>query len=348
MKELGLFPLLYKDELLYSFFSRYHIKKGHPSIVNTAEDLFENQRRQIEVEFFDKLSQEASYHLTKNSSIEEIIMEHTMFKQYVKFLSLEKRKTALEDLVQMKGRYTESLAMPWYTNENKRFLRYCPACIAADREEFGEAYWHTIHQLRGLNICCHHHCRLYNGIVVLGRKCQMNFVALENQELDMEIVLCEDETEIKLADYVYRVFRQPISFVNDVSITDFMNSKLEYTKYISTSGSMKKLQILCEDFFEYYKTIEDAPYGLMNRVQIDSVFLGHRFNMYEICKIAMLLGVDADEFIELKLPKVSQQQQFKEDVLRLHNQGISSWNIAKMLDTNLTLIKNTIKRQTKI
>lgn len=344
MKELGIFLQPYKDELLYSLFSRYHIRKGHLSLVNTAEDLFENQRRQAEIEFFDKLTEEAYYHLTKNRSMEEVIMEHTMYKQYAKFLSLEKRKCALEDLVQMKGRYTESLAMPWYTNENKRYLRYCPLCVEADRKKFGEAYWHTIHQLRGINICCLHHCRLYNGNVVLGRKCQLNFVPLENQELNMNVELCKDETEIKLTDYVYSVFQQPISFDNDVSITDFMNSKLEYTKYISTSGNMKKLQLLCDDFFEYYKTIKDNPYGLINREQIDSIFLGHRFNMYEICKLGMLVGVEEDEFIDLKLPEISQQQQFTEDVLRLKKQGLGNYLIAKMLNTNATLVKNTCIR----
>lgn len=347
MKELGMWLQPYKDELLYSLFSRYHIRKGHLFLVNTAEDLFENQRRQAEIEFFDKLTEEACYHLTRKRSMEDVIMEHTMFKQYAKFLPLSKRVSALKDLVQMKGRYTESLAMPWYTNENKRYLRYCPCCVKEDREELGEAFWKTIHQLRGVSICPIHHCRLYNGNVIIGRKQQLNFVALETQELNMNVQISVDEIEIKLADYVYRVFRQPVSFENDVSITDFMNSKLEYTKYISTSGSMKKLQILCDDFFEYYKTIEDIPYGLMNREQVDSVFLGYRFNMYEICKLGMLLGIREDEFMDLKLPEVSQQQRFIDEVMSLYSQGISSWNIAKILDTNGTLVKNTIKRQLK-
>lgn len=344
MKELGFFLQPYKDELLYSLFSRYHIRRGHLCLVHTAEDFFEKQRRQTDVEFYDSLTEEACYHLTKYRSMEDVIMEHTMFKQYVKFQTLEKRKTVLRELVQMKDMTLKTISVPPEFNGIKRYLRYCPLCIENDREEFGEAYWHTIHQLRGIEMCPIHHCRLYNGSVVLNLKRQLNFEALENQELNMKIVMCEDETEIKLADYVYKVFKQPVSFENDIGISEFMNAKLDYTKYITTGGSMKKLQLICDDFFEYYKTIKDAPYGLMNREQIDSVFRGFRFNMYEICKLAMLLGIDADEFIDLKLPEVSQKEQFVEDVLRLKRQGLGYGTIAKILDTNATLVKNTCIR----
>src|SRR5579859_3866525 len=37
-----------------------------------------------------------------------------------------------------------------------RQYRFCPACVAADRDEFGETYWHRIHQVPGVLVCPSH------------------------------------------------------------------------------------------------------------------------------------------------------------------------------------------------
>jgi hypothetical protein len=35
-------------------------------------------------------------------------------------------------------------------------LRFCPCCVEQDRSNFGETYWHRIHQVPGVEVCPHH------------------------------------------------------------------------------------------------------------------------------------------------------------------------------------------------
>lgn len=49
----------------------------------------------------------------------------------------------------------------WKSTTKKAWsLRYCPACVRADTEKYGEPYWHREHQLPLAMVCCVHHCRL--------------------------------------------------------------------------------------------------------------------------------------------------------------------------------------------
>ncbi|MBQ6361850.1 MAG: TniQ family protein [Lachnospiraceae bacterium] len=46
------------------------------------------------------------------------------------------------------------------TGAESKSIRYCPECIKADREKYGESYIHVTHQLRGVQVCPVHRCRL--------------------------------------------------------------------------------------------------------------------------------------------------------------------------------------------
>jgi hypothetical protein len=35
-------------------------------------------------------------------------------------------------------------------------LRFCPSCVEQDKANFGETYWHRIHQIPGVEVCPHH------------------------------------------------------------------------------------------------------------------------------------------------------------------------------------------------
>ena len=64
-----------------------------------------------------------------------------------------------------------------------------------------------------------------------------------------------------------------------------------------------------------------------------------RVNFYEICLMAMLLDITADELVHMELPKKSQQQLFDEKVYRLHEQGLKYPAIAKALSAPYATVK---------
>jgi hypothetical protein len=45
------------------------------------------------------------------------------------------------------------------------WLRYCPVCVNYDKENFGETYWHRLHQVPGVKVCPLHHVFLEDSSV---------------------------------------------------------------------------------------------------------------------------------------------------------------------------------------
>lgn len=346
-KELGVFPQFYEDELVYSLFARYHVKRANISLRYTAEDLFGKQIVEIETEFLNKLTDDVisllSKNTTRNKAMKKIVLEHTMYKQYARFFSRERKKKTLKALVQMKGRYKDNLSLPTSLNDTKRYLRYCPLCVEFDRVELGETYWHRMHQLRGVEICPIHHCRLHSSSIIASKKYSMSFSTAESEAQNMEITMCEDEVEIKLAEYVWNVFRQPFTVANEANVIDFIKSKFEYTKYLSKTGNIRNMELFCEDFFKYYQTIQDNPCGLCEPFQIDKFFSGTKCNLFEVCQIAMFFGVREKEFLKMKLPKKSQAEYFKEEVQKLHKQGIGYNKIGEWLGVSSKTVRDVLK-----
>jgi hypothetical protein len=43
------------------------------------------------------------------------------------------------------------------------FLKFCPDCVVQDEHDYGEAYWHLLHQFRGVWYCQRHGTQLFNS-----------------------------------------------------------------------------------------------------------------------------------------------------------------------------------------
>ena len=146
---INYFPTAYPDELLYSRLARYYTKSGYMAYTFAAEELFESKTVRPDMDFINSYTSDAIRAITKNISMEAVIEKHTMFPCYGRFLPRERRQKAFQALVSMMGNYYNLLPIPQSKNGKVRCLRYCPACAANDREQYGEAYWHRIHQIIG-------------------------------------------------------------------------------------------------------------------------------------------------------------------------------------------------------
>ena len=113
----------------------------------------------------------------------------------------------------MSGDYNNLLAIPKQKNGENRYLRYCPLCVEKDRQLYGESYWHRSHQLTGVSVCSKHGIKLWNSSVIISGKASPNLVTAE-QEIKEQNVICGNEIEIQLAEYVGKVFRSDTPFSN--------------------------------------------------------------------------------------------------------------------------------------
>lgn len=157
------FPALYEDELLNSWFARYHVQSGHLSYRATAEDLFQNKDTIPSPEFLVPLTQDAYRAVTREKRFEELVEKHTMLPYYICFLPLDRRKRAYEQILAMDRKFYDALYIRRKKTERRQYLRYCPLCAVSDRERYGETYWHRKHQLTEIDICLEHGCRLENS-----------------------------------------------------------------------------------------------------------------------------------------------------------------------------------------
>lgn len=332
---LAYFPKPYPDELLYSVFSRYYAKSGHLAYIYAAEELYVKKTTRPDVEFINELTAKVKNILTKDISMEDIIQNYTMFPYYGRFLKYERRKKAFEALVSMQGNYHNLLVIPV---RGVGWLRYCPLCVKADREEYGETYWHRIHQMAGVDICPKHFCKLKNSHIAISSKQSPCLVTAEEEVSEREEV-CIEESQLKrrLTKYIASVFESPVDVNNKVNVGEFLHSKMYNTKYLSVRGEHRNMELLYREFLNYYNLLPDI--GLKEQWQIEKIFTNGRCKAEEICLLAMFLDIYPGELTKMKLPDKTQHQLFDEEVRKLHKQGLKYPEIARRLKASYDVVK---------
>ena len=332
---IAYFPSIYPDELLYSLLARYYAKSGYLAYTYAAQDLFVKKTVKPDIEFINKLCPDALQVLTNTKSIEEIVLNHTMFPYYGRFINQERRQEALQALLSMNGNYRNLLPIP---STKYRCLRYCPLCAAKDRATYGESYWHRIHQLPGICICPIHHCNLIcTDIVISSEGSPALITAEETAEYSAEILYSGNQLEYTFASYVSDVFLTPVDLKSDIPVGKFLHSRLEYTNYLTQRGAKRNMEQLYSDFTDFYQSIPDHP--IKQQWQLGKIFSNARHNPFEICMVAMFMNIIPAEITNMVLPTKSQAAIFDETIRDLHIQGFNYQQIAEKLDASYDIIQ---------
>lgn len=157
---LSFFPTAYPDELFYSIITRYHIRSGNRNFKQTLIEVLEYSSQQpCNLDLPNNLVRLAScLPLGSTYSVSKFIEEHTLYPFYKLFLA-PPEIWLLKDRMQKKlNDSISNLAKipPPLENSTQHFLKFCPVCLEQDAEEYGEAYWHRMHQVPGIFICLKH------------------------------------------------------------------------------------------------------------------------------------------------------------------------------------------------
>ena len=117
--------------------------------------------------------------ISRSSTMENFIADHTMLPYYIRFLPLERRHNAMELLLAMDKKFYDAIYVRKNKSKKRQYMRYCPLCAAADREKYGETYWHRIHQMHGIRICPTHHCYLIETDIRMDSRVSPSLVTSE-------------------------------------------------------------------------------------------------------------------------------------------------------------------------
>lgn len=328
---IGYFPIVYPNELLYSVFARYFSQSGCINYTQTAEELFVNPKERLDLLFTNQLRPEIISRLTDRQSLEEVLLNHTLFPYYARFLPYERRKTAYGQILTMSGIYRKILSITPNRNQEKQYLKYCPICIEEDRKKYGESYWNRIHQIPEITVCPIHGCRLLNSTVEVSRRNTRYFYPADNVE-DMTITYgSKKEQDISI--YLKAVIERKLDIEKKFLIGDLLSNALQGTEYASVRGEMINVNKLSQDFFEFYKGFHS---GIDKQWQISKLLHNQRMNPYEIIQMAYFLQIPIDDLINGNIP--CQSNCFEEGVIESIRNGKSMYQIAKETGVSPSLI----------
>lgn len=333
---IGFFPEIYPDELIYSWFARYYARSGYAAYIEAIRDIYGYGSVRPDVELINKLSEDAKQIVLHGMSLHCLIMDHTMFPYYARFMPLNRRRKAYEGIMNADTDIHDLLAIPTGRGE-KRYVRYCPKCAEENRERYGETYIHRMHQMIFVDICHKHHCYLEQTAIPIMGKSSPRLYSIDTLIGNLTIRITDNETEIRLAEYVSEVFYAEMDMDNPIMAGDFLHARMAGTPYRSVRGQQRKMRLLYEDYCDYYH--DNLNKGAVEMWHLQKILNGYRYSTYEICQLAMFLGVAADELVKMRLPEKSQEQIFDENVKSLRKKGYSYPKIAKEMGASVDIIK---------
>lgn len=126
------FPSIYPDELVYSWFCRYYVHSGYFSHKMALQELYCKRSDNPSKEFIGNLNPEAMEQIDKIYPLDKLVLDHTMYPQYARFITLEKKKMALYRLSHAPCDIHHLFpVLP--RGEGERYMRFCPLCVREDR-----------------------------------------------------------------------------------------------------------------------------------------------------------------------------------------------------------------------
>lgn len=299
-------PAIYPDELIYSWFCRYYVHSGYFTHKMALQELYCNRSDNPSKEFIGNLNAESRAELAKIYPLDMLTLNHTMFPQYARFIPLEQKKTAMHHIGHDSCNIHHLFCVLPRIDE-EQYLRYCPMCVAEDRKQYGETYWHRKHQIRNMGICTKHRCRLIASNVLAKSEQSYAFYPAESVISGNSVVRENNPSAIRFAEYIEAVFDAPIDFAKDIPISSVLYDGMTRTKYLKSSGRSRYTKMLADDMKAFYGRIGLCSIASMHQIQ--RVLLGGRFDFSVVCQIAFFLGMTVEELV---LPSLTTQQIKKE------------------------------------
>lgn len=145
------FPTPYPDEVLYSVVARYHLSSGNPFFRQTIGELFGESKTALP----QRLNVLADR--VPELPFEQMLLDHTLYPYYMAFASEKNERAVYAWAKEGKAGSIDAFFGQYGSACCPEHLRFCPECYAEEIRQYGEGYWHRIHQTPGVLYCQRHH-----------------------------------------------------------------------------------------------------------------------------------------------------------------------------------------------
>lgn len=261
------FPTPYPDELLHSTLARYHLRSGNYYIRHTMYDVFECEWVCATV-YLPSLVREIARQT--NLDADYLIRKHTMFPFLTSFLKTAQARTIYDAMVNEDGRKTiGGCGLMRSRIPINKYIKYCPSCFEEDYEQYGEFYWHCIHQLPGTTICKKHLLYLQNSEVEVQYKNRTAYLlpTKENCDLTKKVTVSEPDAHlhIKLITFVEQLYQNRYSHVKYHYFSDF------YRKALKEKGLLYRSDAInWDELFHLFRQTYSHQFLAQLHLQLDS------------------------------------------------------------------------------
>ena len=162
------------DELLYSVWARISDQARYANRGDVALELFGNRSFSALVDWSCSLGYLVSQLPEGHCYTADLLIDsHTLFPFYAPFLPPERAQLLRDQMTYGNGvAFAARLGMLNSGIPPHKWLRYCPVCVESDRGQFGEAYWHRLHQVPGVEVCPEHAVFLEESTAARGHQKQ--------------------------------------------------------------------------------------------------------------------------------------------------------------------------------
>jgi hypothetical protein len=155
---LAYFPTPYPDELFFSVISRLAEVLQYPHQGYFSKEVFGREQKYIDA----TLAYHLGWLLTvlppgHDLTAEKIIQEQTLFPFYQPFVLPDWAQKAKDKMIQPNpNNHHQRMTLYRWKIPESRWLRFCYDCLVADRKQYGQSYWHRLHQVPGVKVCPQH------------------------------------------------------------------------------------------------------------------------------------------------------------------------------------------------
>ena len=338
-------PPIYPHESVHSWLARTYSQSGHIYHRYFAKEIFLSRKERIDYSFINRLSPGFRGIVEQTADFKDLLLNHTLFKHYARFIRAEERKEAYEIGIHNEDHLVGKLHIPPFNMQNR--LRYCPACVQGDRDHYGEAYFHIEHQIFEMRICPIHRVRLIDTEIHNNKAGDSTFFTLEQLDPQAESHVVYEKSDINylISKYIYEIFQKDISIDGDVLISDYLSSLLDRAYCVDNARTKKNIIKLSNDISLFYKDLEIKN---LKPHRICGVYRGANINPYDILLIAYFHRVKPKDLSLLKLPKEAIRRPIMRRVYDLYREGFSAPQIANMVGRNENQVQRIIGGYCKI
>ena len=329
-------PEIYPDEAFYSYLSRCFVRSGYIWNRGIANEIFDKPTCSIDKYFLNVFTPEFKKLLDEKLGLKELILNHTIFKYYARFLPLDKRKLALQSALNNEPFQNRNLPIPQQSNIS--CLRYCPMCVEEDRLKYGEAYIHLVHTIPDIHTCTKHACNLVDISEVKESSYRTTFVPLEFAVKKKKPTFVNQENiDFKINQYITNVFNQPLDTETELIIGNFLSNKLD-DKYISPRGEQRNLEILLEDMEIFYK---NTPFDTTKK-DLSYIFRNLSYAPHNILLVSLFQRIPPSDLANYLGTSTPKYEIFDQRVRSLFQEGLSMHKIAQVLKVNHEVVRQVL------